>query len=53
MEGLMAGYSFVRVAYLVAYVCIEKEKWSVLRTFFYWMGNLCCLGMLGLAWRRM
>lgn len=53
LNGLMAGYTVLRVGYLVSYLAIEKEKLSVVRTAFWWSGNICCLTMLVLAGKQL
>ena len=53
MNGLMTLYTVARLAYAVAYVAIESERFSYLRSVLWWQGNLSCLMMLWLAGKRL
>lgn len=53
MNGLMALYTVARLAYAAAYVAVESERGSYLRSVCWWQGNLACLLMLWLAGRRL
>ncbi len=49
----MAGYSVARIGYALAYVLIEKEELSLVRTAFWYAGNICCVSMMVLAGKRL
>jgi hypothetical protein len=53
LNGLMALYTAARVGFATSYILIESERGSFLRTFFWWMGNVCCISMLVMASKRL
>lgn len=48
----MALYTVARLAYAVAYIVVERERYSPIRSAFWWVGNVCCLKMLWLAAKK-
>lgn len=53
LNDLMAGYTLARAAYAFAYVGIESDKYSRIRGYLWWTGNICCLTMIGMAGKRL
>jgi len=46
MNGFMALYSLSRVVYATAYITIESDGWSRIRSYSWWIGNLSCVGLI-------
>jgi uncharacterized MAPEG superfamily protein len=42
MIGIGAGYTCSRILYAVAYIAIEDEMLSYVRSVFWWAGNAVC-----------
>lgn len=38
-----AVYTLARVGFAVAYVLVERQRWSWVRTGFWWVSNVCCI----------
>ena len=53
LNGLMAVYTAARVCYSLAYLLIETERLSYVRSFMFWVGNLTCVRIMVLAGRKM
>ncbi|KAH9214566.1 hypothetical protein DL95DRAFT_365715 [Leptodontidium sp. 2 PMI_412] len=53
LNGLMAAYSVSRVGFGLAYILIENEHLALIRTVFWYAGNVACVAMMVLAGKRM
>ncbi|KAF4625543.1 hypothetical protein G7Y89_g12627 [Cudoniella acicularis] len=52
VNGLMAAYTLSRVGYAIAYITISSKKLSLIRSTFFWVGNISCISLFVAAWRR-
>ncbi|KAN0098984.1 hypothetical protein V8E51_014647 [Hyaloscypha variabilis] len=53
LNGLMALYSSAIIAYAAAYILIEDERASFLRSVLWWVGNTSCISMMVMAGKKM
>lgn len=49
VNAVMGLYTLSRIAYFLAYVLVEKEQWSFLRTVWWYVGNISCGLLMGVA----
>ncbi|RAL01464.1 MAPEG family protein [Aspergillus ibericus CBS 121593] len=53
INGIGAWYTVSRVAFGLAYVLIESEGWSFLRSVLWWSGNVSCITALVVGGRKL
>ncbi|PWY65008.1 hypothetical protein BO94DRAFT_629312 [Aspergillus sclerotioniger CBS 115572] len=53
INGIGAWYTLSRVAFGLAYVFIESEGWSFLRSVLWWSGNVSCITALVAGGKRL
>ncbi|PWY69730.1 hypothetical protein BO70DRAFT_365660 [Aspergillus heteromorphus CBS 117.55] len=53
INGIGLWYTVSRVAFGVAYVGIESEGWSFLRSLLWWSGNVSCITALVLGGKNL
>ncbi|PYH97302.1 hypothetical protein BO71DRAFT_396286 [Aspergillus ellipticus CBS 707.79] len=53
INGIGLWYTLSRVAFGLAYVGIESEAWSFLRSLLWWSGNISCITGLVLSGKRL
>jgi hypothetical protein len=53
INGLCFSYTVTRIAFAIAYILVGSERWSYVRSFCWYVGNICCTTLVLLAGKRL